>query len=894
VDAELLAQANPAIEILDEEIPGATPAPTPPVGIQGLDEEVPGITVAPPPAPAPVPADQAIETETVPALPKATGTPAAAAVDPLVEEVAGQEELRRRAEEEHGLQSLADAEKAMKEKDYLFAIRMYEEAEKYIGTRPETLEQRKRVAVGYPESLYRWAGVLRNRKDLERAKQFAHQAVGLGHKKALKLVEEIQREIEKPPPLPPPPPPRWRSEEFQKIMSEVEGLLKEGRQYYVTGEYAEAQESFERVLKRDAENTEAIRWLRKTAQKRYDRATMEREATRRDMMTQLVQTWNPRDYGLMEPVVGGPGPEEGQRRDYEFEKQRKEMMEKMKSIKIPEIDFRQANIYDVIAFLSDASIENDRSEIKEGEKRGVDVILDLGRAGAIAQPAEAVADDPFAETLAPGAGGGAAAGGEIPLITFHARYVTLLEALRIVTSVAGLKYTIRGTVVMVVPLDAPDADIIVRMYDVVPGVEERIGVIATEFGSGGGRAEEGDFISIGASDLGSRERGDWKAFFKELGVPFPEGASIRYVPSIGKIIVANTPNNLAVFEQVLAALNVVPSQIEIEARFVEVLQKDVNSLGFEWLLTDDWELLQRSDQSGVPIANRQRISISANSALDGFTRGNRFAKDIDEEAAIDIAFGDDILRIGGVLTNPELTVVLHALNQLGNTDLLSAPKVTTQSGAEATIKVVTEYIYPTEFTVEPIVGYSGSNVSGSSQPIGAVVEPGGFETREVGVILTVLPEVSTEGQMITLTLAPEVVSEPTWRNYGSTYQTFQIDQATADPTVVDNTLPMEQPFFHTRSVSTTINIYNNSTVIMGGMITEHRSDSDDKIPFIGDIPIVGRLFRSRYEKSEKRNLLIFVTARLVDPAGKAIGAKTSDVIEQELLDKAKENAEAGE
>ena len=56
---------------------------------------------------------------------------------------------------------------------------------------------------------------------------------------------------------------------------------------------------------------------------------------------------------------------------------------------------------------------------------------------------------------------------------------------------------------------------------------------------------------------------------------------------------------------------------------------------------------------------------------------------------------------------------------------------------------------------------------------------------------------------------------------------------------------------------------------MGGMITESRVEVDDKVPVLGDIPLVGRLFRSSYEQSEKRNLLIFVTARLVDPAGRS-------------------------
>ena len=87
---------------------------------------------------------------------------------------------------------------------------------------------------------------------------------------------------------------------------------------------------------------------------------------------------------------------------------------------------------------------------------------------------------------------------------------------------------------------------------------------------------------------------------------------------------------------------------------------------------------------------------------------------------------------------------------------------------------------------------------------------------------------------------------------------------------------MEQPFFPVRSLATSVDIYNGSTVVMGGMITEERYSEEDKIPILGDIPILGRLFRYQYDQSEKKNLLIFVSARLVDPAGRKIeGAGTA-------------------
>jgi general secretion pathway protein D len=136
------------------------------------------------------------------------------------------------------------------------------------------------------------------------------------------------------------------------------------------------------------------------------------------------------------------------------------------------------------------------------------------------------------------------------------------------------------------------------------------------------------------------------------------------------------------------------------------------------------------------------------------------------------------------------------------------------------------------------------------------VIPDVFETREVGVILTVLPEVSPDRKIISLTLAPEVVTEPYWYDYGYTLSTGQ-------------QVPMKMPFFKSRNASTTVKVYDGATVVLGGLISEGLTTRNDKIPFLGSLPLVGGLFRSKHSESEKRNLLIFVTARLVDPAGKS-------------------------
>jgi general secretion pathway protein D len=81
------------------------------------------------------------------------------------------------------------------------------------------------------------------------------------------------------------------------------------------------------------------------------------------------------------------------------------------------------------------------------------------------------------------------------------------------------------------------------------------------------------------------------------------------------------------------------------------------------------------------------------------------------------------------------------------------------------------------------------------------------------------------------------------------------------------------PIIDARTVETSVVIYNGETVVLGGMIREMVQEYEDKVPILGDVPLIGRLFKSTGESTEKRNLLIFVSARLVDPAGQPLREK---------------------
>jgi general secretion pathway protein D len=200
---------------------------------------------------------------------------------------------------------------------------------------------------------------------------------------------------------------------------------------------------------------------------------------------------------------------------------------------------------------------------------------------------------------------------------------------------------------------------------------------------------------------------------------------------------------------------------------------------------------------------------------------------------------------------------------------LSAPKVTTKSGASAEIKVVKELIYPTEYQQQ--AQSIGTTSSGNQSLVQIIVTPSAFETRDTGVILQVTPTVGPDNETIDLAMVPQVVELAEWIDYGS-------DVPTGDPTRRQH-LTLNQPIFHSRSITTSISIWDGQTVVMGGLITEGQRNSEDKVPLLGDIPLLGYLFRSKTSQSVKKNLLIFVTANLVDPAGNKIKKETAASIQ---------------
>jgi general secretion pathway protein D len=919
-DRPAVVDAVPAEAVVEEPLPVNEPKtePTPAEAAVAPKKNLVDVAAEPTPAEA-TPAPKMLVDGSEPAMPDVLSTPASR--EAVISELATLERMRREAKIRQGENELTSARDDMTKGMYDDAKRKYSNALSYIPDTPDTRESRIVAEKGLADAHYQHALLLRKKGLLEQALAEARAAQGKGQEQADRLVGMIRKDMEIPPKKAETVEiPRMNQLEYKESREKVAVRMRRARQHYVVGEYTKARDEAELVVKEEPFNVEAIRLLRRIAERMNDVSNLEHLTTRERMIRDVSAAWTPDRYGVdaafaveLKPKAddlsrASKAPEKGLSPEQEIQK-------KMQAIMIPSIQFNAANITDVISFFEKASREYDTE--KAVDKRGVNFVI---KTGAGTAPASGAAPTPTDLFTPAATGGGTADGLGAGPITFSARFVTLYDALKTVMDVSNMKFRIKGNIVTIMPMNIPDDILITRSYNVLPTLTERVLSTHREIAPGGG----GDGL-VPAAEMSAAT--DWKGFFGQMGVNWPEGSAISYLATIGKLRVSNTADNLANFEQVLEELNVTPRQIEVEARFVEVAQEDLNSLGFEWILNGNLGVntgIGALDKyTSLPDGNLNPLSGNASLRpydsgsliVDGggsggswiesipgdpttrqwqwntkppsksFGRGSRFLNSSGNGVlTAGTTKQDDLLKLTAGLDGNAISMILHALSQKTSTDVLSAPKVVTKSGQEAIMKVVTEYIYPTDFAVAAVPGVAG--VGGAPGTPGATtVSPSEFDTREVGVILQVLPEVSADGQMINLMMNPQVVAPPEWKNYGSkvpqytqetsidllgreTTRTVLLTDDNGNPIYLEQ--PMEQPIFRVRSVSTSISIYNGATVVMGGMITEERVATFDKIPFLGDLPYIGRLFQSKGERTEKRNLLIFVTARLVDPAGRVV------------------------
>ena len=943
--AEVEAAAEePAEDVAAETIAADEPAEAEDAVAEVTEAETPAEEVAE------VPAEEVVaEVEAVaePAPAVAEDVPAAAEGEALIAEVSEEDakqveelteeerkyndlallmELKNRGLDNHANACLMKARQLMTTppapgkafEQYADAIKMYKDAQKYFRQREENLPLRSECEIGIREAEYRQAKVRFEEGDFKTALEMA-QAVQLsGHTQGAALIAVIQEEMNKPADIRPTPVlPEYAKDKYKMDRLAIQERMRRATVYFQLAKYKDANDQLELILRDDPNNEEAINLRARVNRRHADRNRQLKYSTHDEMISQVELNWTPLGaLGRNSEELYTPTESKGAttKINKEGEKDAAVVMAKLQYIRLPEFTIRPpSTLADAVSLFAELAKAYDKPELPPEEK-GVAFVLNMGKPAAAAA-ATSEEEDPFASDNS------SSDSGLPPIAAISMPWVTLKEALDMVCEVTGSKYVIKGKTVVIVPATYVAGEMVTRSYNVMAGLMEKLGAVNAEMGSSSDSGDGWEMDS-GSLSTGSTDGDTLKRVFSELGVPFEGNAKIAYLPTIGKLRVTNTSENLAILEGILEDLNVTPSQIEVEARFVEVSQADLNSLGFEWRLNSDivgtvgsgidWaesaitSNANRGNAAGGTGANSFVFrpgaggTGDANVAVHGgqLNNGMRFLGDGAAYAnrvnlaGTSVAPDDTFASFSAVFGKVDMTMILHMLAQRTDTDMLSSPKVLARPGQEALIRVVTEHIYPTEFDIteleeaeqnwngnnnnDGLLG-GGNNVQMNAPPVKFAVEPQSFETKDVGVSLQVVPELSQEGQMINMLVNPKVVEYLGDFDYGMKVPYIQYGMTAGMVTSAEvqyYNVEMPQPKFHVREINTYISVYNGSTVVMGGLITETRKSFEDKVPFLGDLPFIGFLFRSKGEYSEKRNLLVFLTARLVDPAGRPLKTAT--------------------
>ena len=409
-------------------------------------------------------------------------------------------------------------------------------------------------------------------------------------------------------------------------------------------------------------------------------------------------------------------------------------------------------------------------------------------------------------------------------------------------------------------------------------------------GAAGQQAQGGGIRNLTAETQTQEVIDIVRQFFTAAGVLLDPPKTVFFNERQGMLMVRATLQDLDTIEQAVQVLNISPPQVTIEAKFAEVTQEDNRALGFDWfwgntLIGGDKIAAQGGTaptyggpQSASPANPSGYFPGPGLPASPGNPAGSPGA------GAIAAAATDNILTSGlrnsagapalatltGILTDPQFRLVIRALEQRQGVDVLASPKVTTLSSRQAQIKAVDIRYIVTDLDL-------GQTSSGGSQSVatpgvatgggvvGSTIQPIA-EPFELGPVLDVVPYVSADGFTVQLTIIPttkEFIGYDLESAKLFSAQAQSVGNAAAP--ALTTTTPL--PIFRLRQVVTSAVVWDGQTVVIGGLISESVMKMKDKVPVLGDLPFVGRLFRSESSLTKKKNLLIFVTPTIIDPAG---------------------------
>jgi len=409
--------------------------------------------------------------------------------------------------------------------------------------------------------------------------------------------------------------------------------------------------------------------------------------------------------------------------------------------------------------------------------------------------------------------------------------------------------------------------------------------------------EDGNIIRVISRDEIALEPTDTRVYIVNFATAADlakilDGLIEKQAPINGKIVVDSRSNALVITErpsrmnkiqEIIERLDKPTDQVMIESKFIEATNRDIKNIGINWASLSGYELglgpfaRGYQEENTRTISNQETVgprSVNVSETINTVTVDNTTGQVTQNETTTTTGVRDfgtnsdgtpdsptDLFE-GEALTDkiwenvatgtttavfsaPQFNVVLSALKSNNDVKLVSNPTVVTLNNTPATINIGEEY---------PIPSYNYNQERG-------VFEVSGFEYKEIGINLDVTPQVNSAG-FINLNVAPEVSSRNGSVNFGGAGGA-------------------EIPIITSRKTATQIAIKDGYTLAIGGLVEQQDSFGGSKVPVLGDIPGLGRLFRSKSSEESSRNLIIFITAKTLNPDGSSY----QEVVDPRIIQK---------
>ena len=282
-----------------------------------------------------------------------------------------------------------------------------------------------------------------------------------------------------------------------------------------------------------------------------------------------------------------------------------------------------------------------------------------------------------------------------------------------------------------------------------------------------------------------------------------ERGSVNFDERTNAIVVRDTAANVELIGEVIAKLDTTTPQVLIEAKVVETTLSNSENLGIDWVT-----------QATISGAKRPIVF-----PFSGRSTSNIFAPDnIPAAAATEFSYG--------TLNFSQLQAVLEMLNSRTDTNILSNPRIVTLDNQKAKIVVGSQY---------PIPQYSYNEQQ-------AKLQVSGWEYKDIGIIFEVVPHVNNAG-FVTVDLQPKI--------------TEILDYVTVENTSL--------PRLSSEEAKTSVMIKDGETLVIAGLIKDRVTDIKKKFPILGDIPLLGYIFKKTEKSVVKTDLLIFLTPHIITP-----------------------------